>query len=33
MELVEWEEEALLKAKDVNDHQRNTNDTNLNLKP
>ncbi len=33
MELVEWEEEALLKAKEVNDHQRNTNDTNLNLKP
>jgi hypothetical protein len=33
MELVEWEEEALLKAKEVNDRQRNTNDTNLNLKP
>jgi hypothetical protein len=33
MELVEWEEEALLKAKEVNDRQRNTNDANLNLKP
>jgi hypothetical protein len=33
MELVEWEEEALLKAKEGNDRQRNTNDTNLNLKP
>jgi hypothetical protein len=33
LDLCEWEVAELLKAKEVNDRQRNTSDTNLNLKP